>query len=382
MNIKQHIKNLYLGFTEIPSRLNDRIVLRGSDRAASVFLKRFLQPPLSAADKQEIDRFWNHYGVKFDDYSWFQMYYGVTGIHDPRFIPDPIARFALFRHYNDAQSIPGWDDKNLYETTLPDTRFPTTLAHIYHGEIYDSAWKYHSPDNLQALSESIFDQLGNDRDLVIKITKGSYAGKGVRLVHADSPADVKKVLEENSGGNFVVQKRIFQSEFMSQFCSTSVNIFRIITWRHQGDIKVLSSSIRFGLEGHFTDVCFIDGEEIVNVVGVKPDGTVKERYGSFRGLCPVTVNLTERCAPNFDKVIAMALEGHKRLYPFDIVGWDITLGQAGEPVCIEYNVSTPGTILYQYANGPFGGEYTEELLAFLLDDNNRRKYIPKKFRIG
>ena len=381
MNIRKNIKDLYLEFAQIPARLNDRITLAGSERLATAFLKRFPQPELSAADKQEIDRYWKQYRIRFKDYSWFQMYYGVTGEHDPRFIPDPIARFALFRHYNDAQSIPGWDDKNLYSTFLPGIPFPTTLAHIYHGAVYDADWRYHGPGDMQALSERIYSLLGSDGDLVIKVTKGSYAGKGVRLIHTDSPADVMNVLTQSRGGNFIIQKRLHQNHFMSQFCSTSVNIFRIITWRHQGEIKVLSSSIRFGLEGYFTDVCYIDGEEIVNVVGVEPDGTVKQRYGSFRGLCDITVNLTQRQAPSFDKVIAMALEGHRRLYPFDIVGWDITLDQDDNPVCIEYNVSTPGTILYQYANGPFGGEHTEDLLAFLLDNHNHSKYIPKKYRL-
>lgn len=365
----------------MPSRLNDRILFSRTKRTAAVFLKRFPQPELSMADKEEIDRFWKHYGIRFTDHKWFQMYYGVTGIHDPSFIPDSIARFALFKHYNDFQSIPGWDDKNLYEIFLPDTRFPVTLAHIYNNAIYDKDWRYHSLDHLQALSESIYSQLGGNKEFVVKVSKGSYAGQGVRLFHVDSPSDVERILRENIGGNFIVQERLNQSKFMSQFCSTSVNIFRVITWRHQGDIKVLSTSIRFGLEGYFTDVCFIDGEEIVNVVGVQKDGTVKKKYGSFRGLNNITVNLTEDKAPNFDAVISMAREGHKKLYPFDIVGWDITLDSDNNPVCIEYNVRTPGTILYQYANGPFGGEYTSELLEFLLDEKNRRKYIPKKYLI-
>ena len=381
MSVKEHIKKLFLGATEFPSRLTDRIIYSRTNRAAAQFLKRFPQPELTAADKKEIDDYWRHYGIKFQDHKWFQMYYGVTGIHDPSFIPDPIARFALFRHYNDSSSIPGWDDKNLYETFIPDIKFPATLAHIYNHAIYDKNWQYHPIDQLDTLSEDIFNQLGEDKEFVIKVTKGSYAGQGVRLFSAKQPRDIKKILTDNIGGNFSVQERIDQSDFMSQFCSTSVNIFRVITWRHKGEIKVLSTSIRFGTEGHFTDVCFIDGEEIVNVVGVQKDGTVKSKYGSFRGLSDITVNLTEGRAPNFAAVLKMAQDGHKRLYPFDIVGWDITLDRDNNPVCIEYNVRTPGTILYQYANGPFGGEHTAELMEFLLDKNNLNKYIPKKNRI-
>jgi len=381
MSIRGQVKGLYNGVLRLPSALSDWVVLSGSDRAASAFMKRFPQPELTAADKRAIDEFWRPYGVGFRDYRWHQMYYGVTGLHDPSFVPDPIARFALFRHYNDEKSIPGWDDKNLYEFFLPDIRFPKTLAHIYHNGIYDKDWKHYSQDELPSFSKAIYDELGEDKSLVIKVTKGSYAGKGVRLIHAKSPDDIKDLLLESIGGNFIVQERIFQSDFMSQFCKTSVNIFRIITWKHEGEVKVLSSSIRFGLEGYFTDVCYIDGEEIVNVVGVEKDGTVKEQYGSFRGLTDISVDLHERVSPRFDDIIAIAKQGHERLHPFGIVGWDFTLNQENEPICIEFNVSVPGTILYQYANGPFGGDHTEELLAFLLDKNNTKKYIPKRYRI-
>lgn len=381
MSIRHHLKGIYIHLMGVPSRVADWVLLSGADRAASTFLKRFPQPELSDTDKRAIDEYWRQYGIRFKDYSWFQMYYGVTGMHDPRFIPDAIARFALFKHYNDLSAIPGWDDKNLYDTFLPDIRFPKTYARIYHDGIYDGEWKYTPADQLQQLGDMIFDEMGQDRELVIKAAKGSYAGKGVRLIKVNSPDDVKNLLSSNANGNFIVQQRLYQSDFMSQFCKSSVNIFRIITWRHQGEVKVLSSSIRFGLEGYFTDVCYIDGEEIVNVVGVEKDGTVKEQYGSFRGLTDITVDLHERISPRFNTIIEMAKKGHERLHPFGIVGWDFTLDRDNTPYCIEFNVNAPGTILYQYANGPFGGDYNDQLMAFLLDKDNVKKYIPKRFRI-
>ena len=382
MSIKKNIKNLYNKTLNAPSKLADWVLFTRTDRLARVFLKKHPQPELTSAEKQEIDRYWQRYGIKFKEYSWHQMYYGVTGIHDPRFIPDSIARATIFKHYNDASSIPGWDDKNLYETILPDTKFPTTYAHIYNGDIYDKNWHYCSPDDIKRLASQIFDEMDQGKDYVIKVAKGSYAGQGVRLFHADSPDDIARTLLENQDGNFIIQERLHQSPFMSQFCKTSVNIFRIITWKHKGTVRVISATIRFGVEGFFTDVCFIDGEEIVNVVGVAPDGTVKERYGSFRGVSDVNIDLQQRVAPNFEAVIAMAKKGHERLFPFGIVGWDIMLNEDNTPVCIEFNVRVPGTILYQYANGPYGGENSEELLEFLLDEKYQKRYIPKRFRIN
>jgi hypothetical protein len=382
MSIRNHIKNLYFSSTGALSRFTDWVLYLRTNRIAAVFLKKHPQPELTASEKQEIDRYWQQYGIRFKEYSWFQMYYGVTGIHDPSFIPDSIARSAIYRYYNDAASIPGWDDKNLYETILPDTRFPRTFAHIYNGDLYDRNWKYHSPEKVNLLAHEIYDAMDESKDYVVKVSKGSYAGQGVRLFHADTAEDIGKTLLENKDGNFIVQERLCQSDFMNQFCSTSVNIFRIITWKHQGEVKVLSSSIRFGIEGRFTDVNFINGEEIVNVVGLTPDGAVNDRYISFAGRTGLSFDLQQRVAPNFDAVIAMAKKGHERLFPFGIVGWDITLDQNNEPICIEYNVRVPGTILYQYANGPYGGPHTEAFMAFLLEEKNQKKYIPKRQRIN
>ena len=246
MSIKKNIKNLYNKTLNAPSKLADWVLFTRTDRLARVFLKKHPQPELTSAEKQEIDRYWQRYGIKFKEYSWHQMYYGVTGIHDPRFIPDSIARATIFKHYNDASSIPGWDDKNLYETILPDTKFPTTYAHIYNGDIYDKNWHYCSPDDVKRLASQIFDEMDQGKDYVIKVAKGSCAGQGVRLFHADSPDDIARTLLENQDGNFIIQERLHQSPFMSQFCKTSVNIFRIITWKHKGTVRVISATIRFG----------------------------------------------------------------------------------------------------------------------------------------
>ena len=76
----------------------------------------------------------------------------------------------------------------------------------------------------------------------------------------------------------------------------------------------------------------------------------------------------------------MAIEGHKRLFFHDIVGWDIAIDSNGEPVCIEYNIKEPGTKLYQYAGGPYAGEYTDEFLGFLRDKANRDKWLHSYFK--
>ncbi|MBQ1700889.1 MAG: hypothetical protein II023_03390, partial [Prevotella sp.] len=352
------------------------------DKMAAAFLKKHPMPSLTTTEKEEIDKYWRRFGIKFPHYKWFEMYYGVTGIHDPRFIPDMIAGHIIFPYYNDRQFLIAWADKNFFERFLPNIQFPKTLGRKYKGSFYDENWNYFSKDNLLTFSHQIMEKMEADTSFVLKITRNSAAGKGVKVHHVNTPQDILSILESESSPNFIIQRKIQQHPFLQQFNKTSVNILRIISWKHDNQVDILSVSIRFGIEGSFTDVAYVNGEEIVNVVGVDAKGRVNNKYASLDGLSNnVSIHLKNEEIPCFNEITSMIKDAHLQLQPFDIIGWDITINEKCEPVCIEYNVMWPGTILYQYANGPFAGDLTDKFLSFLEDKNNQKTYIPKPFRV-
>ena len=350
-------------------------------KSAARFLAKNPQPELSQQDKDAIDNYWKKFGIKYPDYTWFQMFYGVTGMHDPRFIPDIFAYPPIFTHYNDKSCIAAWEDKNLFDQLIPAIKFPPVLAHIYKGNVYDKQWNYYSDDRLQQLCDSIFEEIRDHHSFILKPTKATHAGKNVRLITVDKPEDIMTAITQSRKFDCILQHRLQQSAFMEQFCSTSVNIFRVVTWRHKGKIEVLTVGIRYGLEGHHTDITYIDGEEIMNAVGVNHDGTVNKRFVTLSGNSHMPEHFHQEKIPNFDAVIDMAKRGHHYLHPFDVVGWDITLDQDNNPICIEYNLNRPGTKIYQFANGPLAGDLTDEFLGFLLRDDNLKKKFPAKYRI-
>ncbi len=63
--------------------------------------------------------------------------------------------------------------------------------------------------------------------------------------------------------------------------------------------------------------------------------------------------------PGFDKAIAAVKNFHRRLAHFKIVGWDIGIDEAADPVLIEFNTN-PGQ--NQYTCGPTFGELTDRVL--------------------
>ena len=79
------------------------------------------------------------------------------------------------------------------------------------------------------------------------------------------------------------------------------------------------------------------------------------------------VALDNYLIPSFDMVLAFVKDLHTRLPYFKLIGWDISVDINGQPVMIEWNRSAE---LSQVAHGPAFGEYTEEILADALKENN------------
>lgn len=336
---------------------------------------------LSISEKREIDKFWSQYGIKFPDYTWFQMYYSVSGIHSPRFLINIFVLSSIYKYYNVQKDVHGWDDKNIYEKLLPNVKFPDSLAHKINGRFYDDEYKPYddTEDGLMSLSERIFAKLNNETDMIVKESKDSQAGKGVKLIkNLHCADDVKTVLKENSSRNYIIQRKVIQHPFFNQFCTTSVNIIRFNTWHDKNEIKLFPAAIRFGVEGSATDITFVDEKEIMNVVGIDEDGIINDKFRSLDGVSESHPVITDKQVPSWNELKNAVVEAHKELFHFDLVGWDFTVDKDGKPICMEYNIKEPGTILYQYTNGPLAGKYTEELLAFL---NKRPDIIPPLFRL-
>ncbi len=334
-------------------------------KAAATFLKEHPQSKLTIEEKKEIDNYWKKYNIKFPDYSWFEMYYGVTGIHDPRFIPDPILGRICYPYYNFASHIKGWDDKNVYEKLVPHATFPDSLCHCIKGTLYDCDWNSYNKDSIQQLANRITSELEGLKEIICKETVESSFGKGVKLLKIEDKGDLCVFLNNHPSKNYILQKRVIQHPFFCQFNPTSANIIRIITWRSEGTIKILSASIRFGMEGSFTDVAFVNGKEIVNVVGINQNGNVKDRFVSLEGNNDNPPKIKEKKVPSWDRLHETVKKAHEDLLFFDYVAWDFMIDENGNPICIEYNINWPGTILYQFANGPLAGDYTDQFLSFL-----------------
>lgn len=359
----------------------DRRYFKNAGGAAAAYVRTHPSARLSPDEIREIDSYWARFGVRFKDHRWYQMYYDFTGIRDPRYIPQNFANAVIYPYYNDRKITAAWQDKNYFERFVPVLRFPETLGQKIDGRYYDAEHRCYLPEDCAAFCRAVFSRLDPPETVVIKKAADTNQGKGVKLHPVSSEQELADVLVLYRGwDSFIMEKAIRQHPFFAQFNSSSVNIVRITTWRKGKEIVAAVPCVRFGIEGAVTDIARVDGREIMNVIGVKEDGTVMDHSFTLTGeRRPFTGTLDK--VPFWEDIVSLVKEGHRYLEHFGVVAWDMTVDGNGRIICVEYNLNIPGTIVYQMAHGPFWGEQTDDFLAFLRDEENRKRYIPRKIRV-
>ncbi len=338
--------------------------------------------PLSTSEIKDIKLFWSEYGIRFSNYDFFRRMYHVTGIHDPRFLPPSLCTRTIYPYYNDLTKAATWADKNQFSRMLPQMPFPKMYAARVHGRFYDYEKNCFGRDISHDLTHKVFDYIcgSSNGDIIIKKSTGSSRGLGVKKYHLNTQDDLLTAIMQQGDYDFIIQEAVLQHPLLAQLNPDSVNILRITTWRTENDVFVFNPAIRFGLKGHYTDVAYIDGVEIINCVGICENGVISDRGYRLDG-SRIDIPVANMEVPRFHDIVALLKKNHLFLDYFDIVAWDVTVDYKGEIVCIEYNIQEPGATVYQYTGGPFAGDHTSEFLSFLKDKKNQEKYLPKHIRL-
>lgn len=346
------------------------------ERLAMDYCNRYDVPDISATEKKEIQDYWAQFGISIYDFCWHRMFYSVTGNHDPRFIPDLVAGLVLYDYYNDRAYENTWRDKNMFDRLLPNVPQPRTLGKRIRRRYV--AGNVSGGGN--CIIDKIYENTPQESHIIIKNTRNTGFGRGVRKYLIRNREDVLSAINEwNDCDNFIVQEFIEQHESLAQFNESSSNMIRVCSWRHDNDVDILFAAVRAGIPGSVTDVSFVNGIEQVRIVGIK-DGMFSDKMLDQDGRA-VKSFAQEMLIPSWKKIVKIIKDNHPLIDNFDIVGWDFTIDKSGNPVCFEWNIQWPGTVLYQYANGPLYGDMTEQLFGFLKDKDNRDNYIPYYMRM-
>lgn len=296
------------------------------------------------------------------NYRWHEHYKAVNGGFDPRYLPTDAFYLDIMPRLSDRALAAAWADKAYYHERFPDARFPSLLLACIGGRLVDR--------DLDPVSwDEALEVVRRFPAVFAKPSLDSSQGRGafkLSINKLGSPGELEAALRP-VGRDYVVQKLIEQHDFMASFNLGSVNIIRMNTVCLDDEPWLANATVRFGVDGYNTDVCYIDGIEITRVVGVGGDGRIKGFYCDQNGkrfeLDGLGVDATV-AIPGYDKALELCLGMHRRMHHFGLVAFDVAIDKDGEPLVIEFNLNAPGCVLYQYANGPFFGGRTEEVASW------------------
>lgn len=288
---------------------------------------------------------------------WVQVYSGKTGIYSPEYIGSDIHYYNVEWSRIDSDYLRAFLDKNYMDVLLPCIKHPPTLIRKIHGQYLD-------PDFTPISKAQAVDKLCENLDpgVVVKISRASSGGKGVRFLGVGSTKDdISAALDVDP--DVAVQLVMQQHPEMAKMNASSVNTIRIICIILDGESIPLSAVVRIGNSGSRVDNFSSGGVGC----GVRPDGHLNDCGYTQRGerydVHPNGFVFSEGFVPNFDKALEAVKRCHMHVPMFGVASWDIAIDTDGEPVLIEYNVGGAGIDIHQYNNGPLYGKYRERIIS-------------------
>lgn len=307
---------------------------------------------------------WRKYdkNVSVCSYRIFQKYIGnelnIMPLELCAGMVEPVLNPENYRAY--------YNDKNAYDLIFKDFKRPAAWLRNINGICYNCDYKV-----VDAVSFE-FGSIDCDA-LIVKPTR-DCSGHGVRMfekrgtVFVDKEGTVLdgKFLQSTYRENFIIQSRLKQHVYMSQFNETSLNTLRVVTYRSvkNGQVHVIDSMIRIGAKGACVDNAHAGGM----FVGIDVNNGKLGKYAcNWLGETKNTFNdirfdTNEFIIPNFEAVKDFAVRVSENIIHQNLVALDIALDENGEPVFIETNCGGFGAWPFQFTTGPVFGEFSDEIM--------------------
>lgn len=335
--------------------------------------------PITLGQKSEIESYWRKkllWHMDLLNMKYFDVYNAVEPDKSKLkyYIPDSFFYAFVDEFFTNPQRSTALDDKNLYDLYFTDVKRPKTLVRKINDVFMDADYNPIS-------AEDFIEICKQNKVVVVKSAIGSYGGHGVKFWNADKNTEEELLhfiytnnCREFKGSNvyqqYVVQEAIHQHPLLDKINSTSINTVRIITLYEDGDCTPLSSVLRMGIDGSRVDNCSSGGI----VCGITADGILKDvAYDAMANAYhhhPQGYNFGGVKLVGFDKCICLAMKLANRFYGVSrLISWDFAIGEDGEPILIEMNISFGELDFHQLCNGPIFGEDTERILKEVFEKN-------------
>ena len=322
---------------------------------------------LTIGQQKEIRRYWSKYTKDFD-MSFHKYYINKTKKFDVRYIPDDLYAGYIDKYLNNREIESGIADKNYFDMYLKGLKMPKTYLHLINGQFLDAEYNFID-------KEKAINILLKYESFIVKPSMVSYGGKNVCFFENYKYYDIKQYLENLQDENLIFQETIKQHKNMAVLHPNSVNTIRIMTLIINGQVQILSSSLRLGVGKSKVDnasaggiYCGINEEGDLTNFAYDSNGNRYEKH-------PDGVAFNKCNLPFMDKVKALVKTAAQRFPHFRCIGWDIAIDENGEPLIIEANLTMSSLDVVQTVGGPLFGKYTDQVLEEVFHNKKKNKKI-------
>lgn len=324
---------------------------------------------LTPAERRDVRAFWSRYDINHINPDWYRLFKALTGVVDPRFVPEETFRTRLEPLLCRRDVSAAYHDKNQIDRLFADLPRPTTvLRNIYGG--------YADGDYRAVPRAEVMSRLASRPGPYFLKPAISGTGSGQNVARVEPGSDGLRIgaspltldeVERVYVQDFVVQDQVVQHEALGCLHPGSLNTLRVITLRFDGALHLLAVTLRMGNGSHVDNghagglLCGVDlgtgrlGEFACDV-----------QFRRFAAHPLSGLSFAGRVVPSFDGVKRLAMAAHERLPYFDVVSSDLAVRSDGSPCLIEVNTFGQGVEPHQFLQGrPLFGDRTPAVLSLV-----------------
>lgn len=276
-----------------------------------------------------------------------------------------------------------YDDKNDLDMILPKEYIADTVLRRVDGIFRDVRYAVLHLNS----DQDLYSFLEVKESYILKPSYISGGGNSVVKIIYEEKDQVWKVEDKiltiqyllSYNSNFIIQKCIKQSPFMSQFNKSSVNTFRMCIYRsvENNNIDLLVNLLRIGKEGNVADNILLGGM----CARIDQRGKIsKELFDVYGNLSTQFNNIdfvnNDFQVPNYSKIVEWGKSVASYFPHHHLLALDIALDENNEPKLVEVNASAFSIEMLYFAHVDMFGKYTDEVYNFVLNHyNNRTKRV-------
>lgn len=175
------------------------------------------------------------------------------------------------------------EDKNIFDKIMKKAKVESTNSLAYsqkHKLLFKDNWL--EIDNLKSLKKVLSMILTENKisGLFIKPLEG-IGGSTTFKIYTEHDDNIEELFEEMKQTDFIIQENLVQHDLLNKIYSNSINTVRVHTYRHDGEVKITSSIMRFRVGANIVD----NGGLFVPVSQWKLEkygySLFKKRWGTF-----------------------------------------------------------------------------------------------------